>query len=190
MNDFLPEDYEIPAAPSHFMEFKEGQNYFRALTPAIVGFQWWVENGQSRKPVRVRTIEEVPEEFRSEPRNGESARPFWAFAVYNYQERAVQVLVLKQQTIMRAIEAFAKSAKWGSPLNYDLVVEKTRTGRGVRDVEYSVIPEPKAPLDPGVVELTRQVPVRLEALFEGEDPFAGVDDPSAGAKAGRAKRPR
>ena len=187
MNDFLPEGYEAPETQSHYMEFDEGQNAFRALTPAVVGFEWWVEDGEGFKPNRVRTLEEVPEEFQNSP-DGQQARHFWAFAVYNYQTKSIQVLVLRQQTIMRAIEAFAKSPKWGSPLNYDLVIEKTKTGRGVRDVEYSVIPEPPSPLDPGIVELAEQVPVRLEALFEGEDPFAVAERKAAGVKAGKARR--
>jgi hypothetical protein len=190
MNDFLPKGYTAPETQSHFMEFEEGQNYFRALTPAIVGFEWWVENEEGVKPVRVRTFAEVPEEFQSSGDDGQQARHFWAFAVYNYQAKAIQVLVLRQQTIMRAIEAFSKSPKWGSPLNYDLVVEKTKTGRGVRDVEYNVIPEPPTPLDPAIAELAGQVPVRLEALFEGQDPFAAEEHVATGAKAGRARRHR
>jgi hypothetical protein len=190
MNDFLPKGYETPEVPSNYMEFEEGQNYFRALSSAIVGYQWWVENGEGNKPVRVRTFEEVPEEFRSSPDNRQNARHFWAFTVYNYQAKAIQVLVLKQQTIMRAIEAFAKNPKWGNPQNYDLVVEKVKTGSRERDVEYNVIPEPPTPLDPAIDELASHVPVRLEALYEGEDPFATEERPNSGAKAGRARRQR
>jgi hypothetical protein len=190
VNDFLPKGYATPEVPSNYMEFEEGQNYFRALSGAIVGYQWWVENGEGRKPIRVRTLEEVPEEFRNAANNRENARHFWAFTVYNYQAKALQVLVLKQQTIMRAIEAFSKNPKWGNPKNYDLVVEKTRTGSRERDVEYSVIPEPPTPLDPAIEELAGNVPVRLEALYEGADPFATDEGGDAGAKAGRARRQR
>jgi hypothetical protein len=91
---------------------------------------------------------------------------------------------------MRAIEAFSKNPKWGNPKNYDLVVEKTRTGSRERDVEYSVIPEPPTPLDPAIEELAGNVPVRLEALYEGADPFATDEGAGAGAKAGRARRQR
>jgi hypothetical protein len=97
---------------------------------------------------------------------------------------------LKQQTIMRAIEAFAKNPKWGNPQNYDLIVEKVKTGSRERDVEYNVIPEPPTPLDPAIAELAGNVPVRLEALYAGEDPFATQESQSAGSKAGRARRQR
>ena len=76
---------------------------------------------------------------------------------------------------MRSIEALAKSPKWGNPKGYDLIVEKSRTGSLPRDVEYSVIPEPPSKLDEGIAELAREVSVNLEALYEGEDPFAGAD---------------
>src|SRR5690348_6040911 len=85
--------------------------------------------------------------------------------------KALQVLLIKQQTIMGAIEALIRNPKWGDPRDYDLLIEKARTGTRERDVEYSVMPEPKAPVEEGIAELARQVPVDLEALFNGEDPF-------------------
>src|SRR5919199_5819020 len=171
MNDFLPEGYETPEVPSKFMEFEEGLNSFRILSSAIVGYEWWETHGEAgRKPIRVRTAEEVPAEIRNTLDNRRKAKHFWAFTVFNYDAKAVQVLVLKQQTIMHAIEALGRNPKWGNPKGYDLIVEKTRTGSQARDVEYSVIPEPPAPVDPGIAELAKQVPVNLEALHEGEIP--------------------
>ena len=173
MNDFLPAGYETPDVPSKYMEFAEGLNRFRILSSAIVGYEWWEAHGEAgRKPHRVRALEEVPAEVRNTLDDRRKAKHFWAFAVYNYDAEAVQVLVLKQQTIMRPIEAFGNNPKWGSPKGYDLIVEKTRTGSQPRDVEYSVIPEPPTPLDPGIAELAKGVPVDLEALYRGEDPFA------------------
>jgi hypothetical protein len=177
MNDFLPEGYETPEMPSHYMEFTDGLNTFRILSKAIVGYEWWEAHGESgRKPIRVRTIEEVPADVRNTFDDRRKAKHFWAFAVYNYKAQAIQVLVLKQQTIMRAIEAFGNNPKWGNPKGYDLIVEKSRTGGRPRDVEYSVIPEPPTKLDPAIAELALQVPVNLEALYTGEDPFATAGD--------------
>jgi hypothetical protein len=178
MNDnFLPEGYETPEAESHYMELTEGLNSIRILSRAVVGYEWWTEGeGGERRPARVRTEAEVPEEFRTTFDRRSRARHFWAFVVYNYDALAVQVLVVKQQTIMGAIEALIRNAKWGDPRDYDLLIEKSRTGTRERDVEYSVMPEPKAPVDPGIVELAKQVSVDLEALYSGGDPFAG-DEP-------------
>jgi hypothetical protein len=66
MTDFLPKDYALPETERRYMEFAEGANTFRILSPAIVGYEWWVatdDNG--RKPQRVRTAEEVPPEVKN-----------------------------------------------------------------------------------------------------------------------------
>jgi hypothetical protein len=173
MTDFLPEGYQTPEVQSNYMTLEDGVNSFRILSNAIVGYEWWAEQGEEgRRPVRVRTAEEIPDEVRNASDNRQKARHFWAFTVYNYQTKTIQILVLKQQTVMRAIEAFVKNPKWGNPKEYDLIIERVRTGNRDRDVEYNVIPEPPSPLDEGIVELARSVPVRLEALYDGEDPFA------------------
>ena len=190
MNDFLPAGYQTPEAPSNYMEFEEGMNTFRILSSAIVGYEWWIENGESgRKPVRVRTLEEVPAEVQNASNDRQRAKHFRAFTVYKYKTKTIQVLVLKQKTIMRAIAAFGENPKWGNPKNYDLIVEKSRTGSRDRDVEYSVIPEPPAPVDPAILELASHIPVNLDALYSGEDPFAEAkgNGSAAGTKNRRAR---
>jgi len=180
MNDFLPKGYETPESERRFMELAEGQNTFRVLSPAIVGYEWWEDTGTGdRVPRRVRTAEEVPTEVRNATENRAKPKHFWAFTVYNYQTQSIQVLELKQQTILRAIEAFVNNPKWGNPQQYDLTIEKVKTGARDWDVEYNVIPEPPSKLDAGIAELAKHVPVRLEALYDGEDPFA-VEDREAG----------
>jgi hypothetical protein len=187
MNDFLPKDYETPEIPSPFMELEEGTNTFRVLSSAIVGYKWWVDDGQEgRKPIRVRTADDVPEEVKNATVWRAQAKHFWAFAVYNYQTKSIQVLELKQQSIMKAIEAFEKNPKWGNPQRYDLVIEKVKTGSRDWDVEYRVIPEPPTPLDAGIAELATMVPVRLEALYDGGDPFAVTDEDGEGRKHGKS----
>lgn len=172
-DDFLPEGYEAPQTESHYMELVEGLNSLRVLSHAVVGYEWWTEDrdGQ-RQPIRVRTEGEVPEAYRNSADRRDRARHFWAFTVYNYDAKAVQLLIIRQQTIMGAIEALIRNPKWGDPREYDLLIEKAKTGTRERDVEYSVMPEPKAPVEEGIAELARQVPVDLEALYEGADPFA------------------
>jgi hypothetical protein len=189
MNDFLPKDYETPEIPSHFMEPEEGLNTFRVLSSAVVGYKWWVDDGQEgRKPIRVRTADDVPEEVKNATVWRAQAKHFWAFAVYNYQTKSIQVLELKQQSIMKAIEAFENNPKWGNPQRYDLIIEKARTGSRDWDVEYHVIPEPPTELDEGIAELAKMVPVRLDALYEGEDPFAVSGEPEQAQNTGKRGR--
>jgi hypothetical protein len=183
MTDFLPKDYQAPEVQSNYMTLEEGVNSFRVLSPAIVGYEWWVEQGaDGRRPVRVRTFEEIPDEVREATDTRQRARHFWAFTVYNYQTQTIQILELKQKTVMRAIEAFVKNPKWGDPQRYDLQIEKVRTGSQERDVEYNVIPEPPSTLDAGIVELAKSVPLRLEAMFDGEDPFAEPKEEAQGKR--------
>src|SRR5512138_2907416 len=191
MTDFLPKDYQAPEVQSNYMTLEEGVNSFRVLSPAIVGYEWWVEQGvEGRRPVRVRTLEEIPDEVREAADSRQMARHFWAFAVYNYASQTIQILEIKQKTVMRAIEAFVKNPKWGDPQRFDLQIEKVRTGSQERDVEYNVIPEPPSTLDAGIVELAKSVPVRLEALYDGEDPFAVPEEEDARAKTGNHHRER
>jgi hypothetical protein len=183
MTDFLPEGYQTPEVQSNYMTLEDGDNTFRILSSAIVGYEWWVENGEEgRRPVRVRMANEVPEAVRNASDNRQKARHFWAFTVYNYKTKTIQILELKQQTVMRAIEAFVKNPKWGNPQTYDLIIEKVKTGSRDWDVEYNVIPEPPSTLDEGIVELAKSIPVRLEAMFNGADPFAVAEEDEARAK--------
>jgi hypothetical protein len=183
MTDFLPKDYQAPEVQSNYMTLEEGLNSFRVLSPAIVGYEWWIEKeAEGRRPVRVRTLEEIPDEVQQATDSRQRAKHFWAFAVYNYQTQTIQILEIKQKTVMRAIEAFVKNPKWGDPQNFDLQIEKVRTGSQDRDVEYNVIPEPPSTLDEGIVELAKSVPVRLEAMFDGEDPFAEPEEDEAQPK--------
>jgi hypothetical protein len=176
MNDFLPKGYETPESEKNYMEFLEGTNTFRVLSPAIVGYEWFEDAGTGdRVPRRVRTEEEVPVAVRNAADDQDRAKHFWAFVVYNYATQSIQVLKLKQKTIMRPIESYMKNPKWGNPMGYDLTVEKVKTGPRKRDVVYHVIPEPPTLLDEGIAELAKHIPVRLQALYDGEDPFAVTD---------------
>jgi hypothetical protein len=69
------------------------------------------------------------------------------------------------------------------------MIEKVKTGSRDRDVKYNVIPEPPTKLDAGIAELAKHVPVRLEALYAGEDPFA-VTDQEAGEAVAKANSRR
>jgi hypothetical protein len=122
---------------------------------------------------------------RNAPEDRDAAKHFLALTVYNYDTQSIQVLELKQKSIMRAIEAYMKNPKWGNPQGYDLLIEKVKTGPRDRDVKYTVIPEPPSPLDAGIIELSKMVPVRLEALYDGEDPFAVTDEADEERKNGK-----
>ena len=162
---FLPENYKEPVT-SNYMRFDKGDNRFRVLGSATIGWEWWedTENG-GRKPFRVRMDGKVP--------SGTDTKHFWAFPVWNYQDEKVQILEITQKGIHKSIKALAQNAKWGDPKEYDIVV--TRTGDGM-ETEYNTVPDPKEQIDPKITELYEKMNINVEALYDGGDPFGKKDD--------------
>ncbi len=156
MDPFTNEDYKIPST-SNYMKFAEGENAFRVLSPAVIGWEYF---NKDNKPVRQHeAFETIPSDIKKDG----TIKHFWAFIVYNYEDKRVQILELTQKGIMKTIQAYVKNPKWGKPTDYDFIVN--REGSGL-DTEYAVSVNPKAPA-PDVV-----VPdYNLEALFYGNDPF-------------------
>jgi hypothetical protein len=146
------------------MKFQPGLNSIRILSSAIVGYEYFT--GEN-KPVRQKEpFEEMPIDIKQ----GGKVKPFWAFVVYNYQLKMVQILELTQKSIMTAIKALVDNPKWGVPQNYDIAI--TKTGEGM-DTEYTVQGEPP------IAEPSEEIKaafaakyVNLEALFVGADPFS------------------
>ena len=167
---FLPKSYELPKQPSNYLRLEEGDNVFRILSSAIVGWEYWTDDEKgNRKPIRVRSQKELPDQYAGE------AKHFWAFCIYSRQAEQVQILELTQRTIMTAIERLVANEKWGDPKEYDLNV--SRTGKEL-DTSYTVMPEPKEEVDEGIVQMYKDMNINLEALYKGDDPFKSEDDVS------------
>ena len=165
-NFFPTEDYKLPDNSNYF-KFKDGENNFRVLSSAIVGFEYW---NTDNKPIRSKEkLEYTPEDIRLEHGKPTPIKHFWAFVVWNYEAGKVQILELTQKTIMSSMQALIKNEKWGNPKGYDITV--TRTGSGL-DTEYQVMPNPHTEIDSGVEETYAHRPANLEALFDNSDPFA------------------
>jgi hypothetical protein len=176
MGDFLPKDYNVPVSSSGYMKFKDGVNQFRILTSPIIGWEYWVDaNGEPRgenakpqqgdKPVRLKLGENPPVEA------GGSVKHFWAMVVYNYKENAVQILQITQKSIQSAIKSMSSDPDWGDPKGtdgYDIAV--TRSGEKL-ETTYAVMPKKPTPLDPKIISKFEEMDIKLEALFEGKDPF-------------------
>lgn len=172
MSDFLPEGTTIPEANSGYFKLELGDNRFRVLGSAIVGFELWVEGKpQRRKTADLFTSEELMgadiNKF-----NGRRKTPqyFWAFPVWNYKAERVQILEITQTSIMRAIESYLTDEDYGKdPTQYDFVIVK---GEGAnKKIEYSVKAKPPKAIDEGITAIYRDMKINLSALYEGEDPF-------------------
>lgn len=169
-NSFLPTGYTAPKASGNYFKLEKGENRFRILSSAIIGYEYWTVD---KKPVRSRTpfngtpqdakLEDVKDQQGNVIRREFRPKHFWAFVVWNYAESKIQVMEITQTTIMSAIEALVKNPKWGKPQGYDIVV--TATGDGF-DREYSTVPEPHT--DAPTADISN---IYLEQLFDGGDPF-------------------
>jgi hypothetical protein len=159
---FLPKDYEVPVTPSNYMKLVDGENRFRILGDAVVGFEYFTDKD---KPVRSK---EMFEETPNIKKDGK-VKEFWAFPVFEYKSQGVRILELTQKTIMAPIKAYVDNAKWGDPTKYDLCV--TKSGEGL-DTTYQTMAEPPiGEPDDMIKNELAETPINLEALFDGGDPF-------------------
>ena len=168
MNSFLPDNYERPATSGdNYAKLEDGQNRFRFLSPAVVGFVYW---NSENKPVRLtEKPEALPEDIRYENGKPDKVKHFWAFAVWNYKEGKVQILELTQASIQGPIEDLVINGEWGDPTGYDITI--TKKGQKL-DTEYSVQPSPHKPVPAEATVALKATAIDLQALFRGEDPFS------------------
>lgn len=164
-NNFLPQGYEAPTTEGNYFKFRKGDNRFRIMSNAVVGWEMWTRDN---KPVRQpEAWEEVPFDAKRND-NGSFQKHFWAFIVWNYEAKKVQIMEITQKTIQDGIEAVVNNKKWGDPKGYDFVVKATGDGL---EREYTVTPEPHT--EAPEVSISQ---INLAALFKGEDPFNSVPE--------------
>ena len=164
MNTFLPTDYKVPKGPSNYMKFQQGANRFRILGALIMGYEYWTEDGMTKTPNRVRTIDEI----NTDQVDPKDIKHFWAMPVWNYQDKVVQILEITQKGIQRSLKALSDDEDWGNPTGFDIVV--TKTGEKL-ETEYSVQPKPAKPLEKEIEDKFKTKYIKLDALYEGLDPF-------------------
>lgn len=166
----LPENYEFKEATTgNYFKIKEEKQAFRILTSPIIGYEYFKELQDWKvKPVRQK------EPFNGTPADsnkGQAPKEFWAFVVYNHTEGKIQIMELTQRTLMKTILDLSHSDDWGDPKAYDLEVSKTWKWT---DTKYAMTPLPKSRFDSDekweeVKEQAKEV--KLEALFDWDDPF-------------------
>src|SRR2546421_11829886 len=141
---FLPEGYEVPkSSGGGYMKLKQGANKFRILSESITGWQYWTED---KKPVRAKQRwNTIPVD--ADISNGWKPKHFWAFVVWNFETKAVEILQLTQSTIQAQIEELTKSDEWGDPREYSITINRKGESSGT---EYSVVPSPKQPTPAGI----------------------------------------
>ncbi len=160
---FLPEGYEKPASNSKYLKLEEGDNKFRILSDAVVGWVDWREKeGGGREPVRTKEKVEAINP-------NKQPKHFWVFVVFDYKDQAIKILEVTQNSIRDAIFDLHGDESWGDPKGYDLNVK--RTGKEM-DTKYSVMPVPHKEIEEEIKKVYAETQVNLEKLFTNDDPFA------------------
>jgi len=177
---FIPENYDKVTASNYIKpsEFNEGANKFRFMCEPITGYMYWMDTngvvvtrneraGEGGKPVRAASYESFDIEAYA------NMQAFAAAVVWNYDLSKLQILEIKQATILKPLDALAMSKSWGDITGYDVLLIKNKTGSQPKDVEYSVMPEPKSEAPKEAIKAYESADINLKALYEGEDPFKG-----------------
>lgn len=173
--DFIPSGYEIPKSPSKYTKFEEGKDTeILPLASIIFGFEYWNKEG---KPVRIHEMpEQYPADIRAEKDGSFKIKPFWAFPVWNFSEKMIQITQITQKTIMESIQALARNPKWGNPVKkYSITI--TREGEGL-DTKYTVMPNPVEAISEDIMGKWFDVQgagFDITRLFTGGDPFTPED---------------
>ena len=167
-NIAIPKTYTEPDSKSNYTKLTAGKHRLRVLGDAITGWVWWLDTADGgRKPVRVQENETVPVS------EGENAKKFMAFPIFNYATGTVQVWEVTQKSIKRELLAYEADPDWGDLKEYD--IEVTREGTDLQTTKYRVTAKPKNPL---IEDLQKSILVNglpeLRALYLSQDPFTYV----------------
>lgn len=159
----LPNNYELPKSEGgKYTKLQDGTTKIRILTSPIIGWEYFTNEN---KPVRSRiAYGAIP----ADSKDGRKAKEFWAFVVYNYDEKRVQVMSITQKTLKEQLLALSRDPDFGDPKEYDLKI--TRSGQKL-ETTYNIMALGKAEFTDAKA-LEEANGVRLEALYNGEDPFA------------------
>ena len=165
-NSFLPDNYVLQVK-SDYLKLKQGENTFRVLSSAIIGWEYWTQNN---KPVRSKTpFQGIPADIRRDNNgNPQKIKHFWAFIVWNYDLNSIQIMEITQSTIQSNIKTLIDNKKWGLPQGYDITI--VRDGESL-DTSYSVVPSPHSEVDQSILDEYNSVSINLEALYTGNNPF-------------------
>lgn len=139
----------------------------RFVRPGITGFSGWTVD---KKPLRFEFHPEVlPANLAPDLSGKIQLKRFIAGLVYDYASEDFKILEISQRTLMEQLYKYAKDSDYGDPLGYD--IKLTREGEK-KDTKYTLVAAPPKALEKAIAEKAAEVVCNLNALFEGQDPFA------------------
>jgi hypothetical protein len=166
-NKFLPDGFEKLRTEKPYInlgKLAEGEHRFRIVGRPIAGWLDW----RDKKPYRFRPDKKPATSF--DPKV--PVKAFWAVHVWDYAKDGLFVMEITQNSIRRSLEMLAMNEDWGDLTTFDFKLKKE--GSGI-DTNYSVIPIPPKPLDAKIKKAVETTKIRLEALYDGLDPWGDIE---------------
>ena len=121
------------------------------------------------KPVRSRELwRTIPTDADISGENGWNPKHFWAFVVWNFEEKQIQILEITQSSILNRMQSLVHNDDWGDPREYSITA--TRTGEGLA-TKYEVDASPHKPTPKDILTQYSEKKINLNALFDGKSPF-------------------
>ena len=148
----------------------QGEVRVRLLGRGVTGFGGWTTD---KKPVRWQARpEELPANLAPDMSGNLTVKRFLASLVYDYSSADFKIMEITQKSLMDQLFKFMKDEDYGDPNGYDVKI--SRTGEG-KNTEYNLVAAPPKPLSKDISAAFDKLTCNLDALFDGDDPFA---DPS------------
>ena len=177
---WVSNDYtEKPAAGTNYLKLVNGSNLLRMVgsvenATSCSGMVGWTTNADGERcPHRWRLGEEAPDlQFVDPPKQ------FVATLVFGYLAGTVQLWDITQKSIREPLLELFHDDDWGDLRGFDVDVIK----KGEKlETRYKVLPKPKAKLDAVAKAevMDKMDKINVLALYDGEDPFAGMGTPKA-----------
>lgn len=159
---FLPAGYELPKPESSYLTLEEGENRIRILSRAVVGWEAWFDG----EPKRMEGVDNPfnPDDVDfDEKYQKPNMSHFWAFIVWNVNEKKVQIWQVAQRSILSGLWTLLQQEEWGDPRGYGIIVTKTVNKK---KTEYKVNGIPHKPITAEVTKALESSTLNLEKIFE------------------------
>lgn len=179
MSKFLPAGYEALKTEKAYLkmkDLKETGSRLRIVMQPIAGWLDWKDS----KPFRFRPDEKPAKPFIAE----KPIKPFWDLYVWDYDREKLFVLEITQMSILKSLTKIATDEDWGDFLKYDIKI--SREGSGI-ETRYVLTPLPPKPMSDKIIQALKDCPVRLEALYEGGDPWTDLQPQGVNKSTGEIK---
>jgi hypothetical protein len=145
----------------------QGEVRVRLVGQGITGFGSWTVD---KKPIRWQSRpSELPSNLAPDRNGNVSVKRFIASLVYDYSSADFKIMEITQKSLMDQLFKFVKDDDYGDPSGYDIKIG--RTGEGL-DTQYTLVAAPPKSLTKEITTALEKLTVNMEALFDGDDPFA------------------